>query len=240
MPVAKSYQGLEIVKGEHKVNGRSYVIIKTKSGGLKQVRWYSDVEYAKMYPEVKVDKSKELGYKSQKIVLGFEKGYVTIFRGIKEEHEEWFKQSPCRFCRYWGWYLPSTFKELKDLPFGVEPVRLDWDPMDNGQEWLKKENEVKKYVRSVLMKKNVKEIKTNANIGDRLDINIKIISRIEDWGNTFEYKMKDSNENYYKWKTSAKDWDVGTEHRIRGTVKDFDAVDGIPATVLTRCLEVKG
>ena len=32
MPVAKSYQGLEIVQPEHKKNGKSYVVVKTKSG----------------------------------------------------------------------------------------------------------------------------------------------------------------------------------------------------------------
>lgn len=246
--VAKSYQGLEIVQGEYKKNGKSYVMIKTKSGGLKEVRWYSPQEYAKMYPDVQEDKSKDPYYRPQKYVLGFEKGYITIFRGVKEEHEEWFKQSICRFARWWGWYVPSTKEVPKDLPAGVTPVKLFWDPMGNEEEWLKDEITVKNHVRKTLMD-SMKPAEREAvstyqgEVGDRLDIVVKIISKdaVENKRFnkfTYTYEMEDETGNYYKWTTQAKDWSCGTKHHIRGTVKEFDEVMGEEATVLTRCVEV--
>ena len=47
MAVAKSYQNLEIVKEPYMANGRMYVQVKLGNGNTKQVRWYSDKEYAK-------------------------------------------------------------------------------------------------------------------------------------------------------------------------------------------------
>lgn len=241
MPVAKSYQGLEIVQGEHKKNGKSYVIIKTKSGGLKQVRWYTNDEYAKMYPEVVEDKSMTPGYKPQKIVLGFEKGYITIFKGAKEEHEEWFRQSICRFAKWWGWYVPSDKEVPKDLPSGVQPVRLDWNGMGTDEDRLDKSTVVTKHVQATLSKFATSQ--RQGNIGDRLtELVVNIIQRIESenrYGKSFEYIMKDRKGNYYKWVTAAKDWEVGTHHIIRGSIKDFGEFEGEPLTILTRCMEEK-
>lgn len=248
--VAKSYQNMEIVHEPYQKNGRMYVEVKNSKGIIKQVRWYSASEYAKMYPEDKTDKTKDPYYKPQKYVLGFDKGYITIFRGYKEElHEEWFKQSICRYARWWGWYVISTQEVPNDLPLGVEPVKLSWDPMGNEQEWLKDEATVKAHVRKTLLdsmrpvERNGVESVRQGHIGDRLDINVKIIGKQEVENKrfnkfTYTYEMEDSNGNYYKWVTQVQNWSVGTKHHIRGTVKDFDEVNGEEATLLTRCVEV--
>lgn len=56
MPVAKSYQSLEILCEPYVLDkGRQYVKVRTKNGENKQVRWYTDAEYAKMYPEAKAE-----------------------------------------------------------------------------------------------------------------------------------------------------------------------------------------
>ena len=47
--VAKSYQNMEIVSDVYMVSGRKYVKVRDNKGAEKQVRWYSDAEYAKMY-----------------------------------------------------------------------------------------------------------------------------------------------------------------------------------------------
>lgn len=238
MAVAKSYQNMEIMHEPFQRNGRMYVEVKTSKGTIKQVRWYSQSEYAKMYPEDKTDKTKDPYYKPQKYVLGFDKGYITIFRGVKEEHEEWFKQSICRFARWWGWYVISTEEVPKDLPEGVEPVRLYWEPMDNGNEWLKEEKEVIKYVQSVLFKKTNSKIQ--GNVGDRLERTIKVIDRIEQetkWGTNVIHIMKDAKDNLYSWKTSAKNWKVNYSTTIRGTVKGSTIYKNSECTELTRCME---
>ena len=51
--VAKSYQSLEQLSDIYTVNGKKYVKVRLKSGAEKQVRFYSDIEYAKLYPEDK-------------------------------------------------------------------------------------------------------------------------------------------------------------------------------------------
>ena len=101
MAVAKSYQELEIVGDVFVSSGRQYVNVKLKSGKLKTVRWYSDAEYRKMYPEAAaVDHSINPYYKPQKEVLGFTKGYITIFKGDTYSEIDWFRASIARYTRW--------------------------------------------------------------------------------------------------------------------------------------------
>ena len=238
--VAKSYQGLEIVQGEHKKNGKSYVVVKTKSGGLKEVRWYTDAEYAKMYPDIQGDKSKDPYYRPQKYVLGFEKGYITIFRGVKEEHEEWFKQSICRFARWWGWYLISTEEMPQDLPLGVEPVRLDWNMVSDKNDKLIGENVIYAQVNSILYVTSASEYQ--GEVGERLELELTVVDRetaTSQYGTVVTHIFTDSNDNYYTWKTSAKDWAIGETKHLRSTVKEHGRYKNSKATILTRCNELK-
>ena len=247
--VAKSYQKMKQLGVPYKDKGKAYVRVMTQKGVEKVVRWYTDEEYAKMYPEEKKDRTKDPYYKPQKYTLGFDKGYITIFRGYKEElHEEWFKQSICRYARWWGWYVISTQEVPLDLPAGVTPVKLFWDPMGNEEEWLKDEITVKNHVRKTLMD-SMKPAEREAistyqgEVGDRLDLVVKIISKDSVENKrfnkvTYTYEMEDETGNYYKWTTQAQNWACGTRHHIRGTVKEFDEVMGEEATVLTRCVEV--
>ena len=93
--VAKTYQSLEVVGDVYTAKGRAYVQVRTKNGALKQVRWYTEKEYAKMYPdEVKTaSKDGDPHFKTQKEVLGFDKGYITIFKGNTYEDKEYFKMN---------------------------------------------------------------------------------------------------------------------------------------------------
>ena len=250
--VAKSYQQMKQLCEPFKDKGKMYVKVLTSKGIEKTVRWYTNEEYAKMYPDEKKDRTKDPYYKPQKYVLGFDKGYITIFKGYKEElHEEWFKESICRWAKYWGWYVISTEEVPQDLPTGVTPVKLFWDPMGNEEEWLKDEITVKNHVRKTLLEtiKEEKETKPSSNstyqgeVGERLELIVNIIGRQEQENKrfhkvTYTYEMQDAKGNYYKWITQARDWAVGTRHLIRGTVKEFDEVNGEEATVLTRCVEV--
>ena len=249
MPVAKSYSEFRQINEPFKKDGKMYVTVVTDKGLQKNVRWYSAAEYARMYPDVKIDRTKDPYYKSQKLILGFDKGYITIFKGVTPENEHWFeKKKECCFAKWWGWYVPSTIAVPVDYPEGVQEVKLTWDPMGNEEEWLKDEITVKNHVRKTLMnsmrpvERNGVESVSQGNVGERLDINVKIISKdaVENKRFnkiTYTYEMEDTNGNYYIWKTQAKDWACGTKHHIRGTVKEFDEVNGEEATVLTRCVE---
>ena len=63
MPVAKSFQEMEQVTEPYAAGGKMYVKVKhPNTGNIRQVRWYTDAEYSKYYPEVKIIQPK----KSQK------------------------------------------------------------------------------------------------------------------------------------------------------------------------------
>ena len=241
MPVAKSYQSLEIVGDIFVSSGRQYVNVKTKSGALKTVRWYSDSEYRKMYPEaIAVDRSADPYYKPQKEVLGFTKGYITIFKGDTYAEIDWFRASIARYARWWVWYIISTEEIPEDLPEGIEPIQLPWELVGQEDGNLKPEHLVKEAVESLIYEGSDSEYQ--GNIGERLELFLTVEKTIEldgNYGRSTMHLMYDECGNLYVWTTASKSWAVGSEHHIRGTVKDHRTYKNEKQTVLTRCMEVK-
>ena len=243
--VAKSYQSLPILGEPFEQSGRMYVKVQMKSGKEKTVRSYTEKEYNKMYPattEATGSRAKKDDpyYKPQKLVLGFDKGYVWIFRGTIEANEEWFNLSPCRYCRFWGWYLPSTREMPTNIPANLEPVKLPWDPMGDEEDWLvKDEQAIKRHVNSILYPPD--NTPYPAAVGDRVEITIEV-TEVHDaetaYGTSRNHIFKDQNGILYSWKTTAKKWEVGDEKTIRGSVKILSNYKGKHLTVLQRCMEV--
>jgi hypothetical protein len=241
MPVAKSYQELEIVGDVFVSSGRQYVNVKLKSGKLKTVRWYSDAEYRKMYPEaVAVARSTDPFSKSQKEVLGFAKGYITIFKGDTYSEIDWFRASIARYTRWWGWYIVSTEEVPTDLPEGITPIQLPWELVGQEDGNLKPEHLVKEAVESIIYEESESEFQ--GAIGERLDLYLTVERTIEldgSYGRSTMHIMRDDCGNLFVWTTASKSWSAGTEHHIKGTVKDHRKYKNECQTVLTRCLEVK-
>lgn len=240
MPVAKSYQSLEIVGDIFISSGRQYVNVKTKSGALKTVRWYSDTEYRKMYPEAPaVDRSADPYYKSQKEVLGFTKGYITIFKGDTYAEIDWFRASIARYARWWGWYIISTEEVPADLPAGIEAIRLPWESVGQDSGELKPESLIKEAVEALIYDSSDSEYQ--GALGERLDLYLTVERTIEldgNYGRSTMHLMRDDCGNLYVWTTASKSWTAGSEHHIRGTVKDHRTYRNEKQTVLTRCTEV--
>ena len=241
MAVAKSYQELEIVGDIFVSSGRQYVNVKLKSGKLKTVRWYSDSEYRKMYPEVvAVDRSADPYYKPQKEVLGFTKGYITIFKGDTYSEIDWFRASIARYTRWWGWYIISTEEVPADLPEGITPIQLPWELVGQEDGNLKPEHLVKEAVESIIYDESESEYV--GSIGERLELYLTVERTIEldgNYGRSTMHLMRDDCGNLYVWTTASKSWAAGSEHHIRGTVKDHRTYRNEKQTVLTRCTEVK-
>ena len=239
--VAKSYQELEIVGDVFVSSGRQYVNVKLKSGKLKAVRWYSDSEYRKMYPEVvAVDRSADPYYKPQKEVLGFTKGYITIFKGDTYAEVDWFRASIARYTRWWGWYIISTEEVPADLPEGITPIQLPWELVGQEDGNLKPEHLVKEAVESIIYDESESEYV--GSIGERLELFLtveKVIELDNNFGRSSMHIMRDDCGNSYVWTTASKTWSVGSEHHIKGTVKDHRKYRNQCQTILTRCLEVK-
>lgn len=241
MPVAKSYQSLEIVGDVFISSGRQYVNVKLKSGKLKTARWYSDAEYRKMYPEAPaVDRSADPYYKSQKEVLGFTKGYITIFKGDTYAEIDWFRASIARYARWWGWYIISTEEVPVDLPAGIEAIRLPWELVGQEDGKLKPEHLVKEAVEALIYESGTSEFV--GEIGERIELTLTVIRAIKienDYGHSIIHIMEDDCGNVYVWITAAKNWSEGSVKTVRSTVKDHQIYKNTKQTVLTRCMEIK-
>ena len=237
--VAKSYQSMTQVGEPYESAGKMYVQVKNeKTGNIRQVRWYTEAEYAKMYGE-KVEKSPK-EFKSQKQVLGFEKGYITIFKGDTYANLEWFQHSIARYCKWWGWYIVSTEALPIDLPVGIEPIELKWEMVGEDNGVLKPDHLVKQAVESLIYDASSSQFV--GTVGERIEIEVTVIAaRRQDgyYGPSTVHHMEDAAGNRYIWNTGSKSWEVGDKRHIKGTVKDHKVFKNANTTILTRCSVVK-
>lgn len=232
--VAKSYQSLKQVGDPYLKNGRMYVKVQQGSN-QREVRWYTEEEYNKMYG-IKVEEP----VFPQKKILGFEHGYITIFKGDTYTNLEWFQRSIARYHKIWGWYVVSTDTIPFDLPVGLTPITLHWEDVGDSNGVLFDDTTVRKVVDDLLYDKSSSQFV--GTIGERLDKVVTITRAIESenyFGNYVIHEMVDNDGNVYSWKTSSKSWEAGTVKHIRGTVKDHKTYKGVDKTILTRCTEVK-
>ena len=146
--VAKSYEGLPVVEEEYTKGGRTYCKVRTNKGTIKEIRTYTEVEYNKMYG-VTAKATPMVEPCNQKKMLGFDKGYITIFKGAAAANEEFFSKSNARFHVAFGWYIVSM-EEVPELPNGVTAVRLNWEDVAVNDKMLKPIEEVKKICKSLL------------------------------------------------------------------------------------------
>ena len=238
--VAKTYQNYPQLGEPYLVNKRMYVDVKTPKGDVKTVRWYTEKEYNKMYAASPVNVATNETKGTQKDALGFQKGYITIFKGNVDLNQDWFETSIARYCRHWGWYIVSTESVPTDLPSGVAAVHLSWEDVGLPTGNLKPDAQVQEAVNALIYDANPSEYQ--GAIGERLDLKLTIIhssKKETQYGLTTTHIMSDAEQNIYLWATTAKSWDVGEEHHIRGTVKEFRMFKNMKTTILTRCTEVK-
>lgn len=238
--VAKSYQSLEQLSEPFQVDGRMYVNVRLKSGNTKSVRWYTEKEYAKMYGESAVPRSTDPYAKPQRDVLGFSAGYVYIFQNGMDEDDEYFKMSSARYHRLYGWYFISDEPLPSDLPFGYNPVKLFWKDVGDTSGTLYPDEKVLNAVNLTLYP--AQEGAFVGFIGERLDLTLTVEKTIpleNKFGHSTMHIMKSATGETFVWTTSSKNWAVGSEHTLRGTVKDQKYYNGVAQTVLTNCRERK-
>lgn len=125
--VAPSFESYAKVSEPYEKNGKMYIDVEhPNTHNVRSVRFYSEAEYTKAYGARKATVTKPLF--DRRIALGFgEKNYITIFKGVKSSHEDFFNKSNARFATFFGWYVPSSETIPQNLPEGVIPVKLDWE-----------------------------------------------------------------------------------------------------------------
>lgn len=231
--VAKSYQKLPQIGDPYLQNGKMYVKVQ-KGDKVQQVRWYNETEYAKMYFD---ETTGELQFSNQKDMLGFQEGYITIFRGDQEKWEHWLERSIARYNIHWGWYIVSTDPIPVDLPADLEPVKLLWNVVGKDKS-LKDEASVRTAVQSLLSGSHPSTFQ--GKIDERVELTITVIKseQIENYfGKKAHHVFADEYGNQYVWDTAAKFWAEGSVKQIRATIKEHKVINNIQTTVLTRCME---
>lgn len=126
--VAPSFQNFEFLTEPYSSNGKMYIRVRNpKTSTERQVRWYSDAEFGKLYPKEKVE-IKNKYYRPRKEVLGFDKGYITILINADlDKHTEWLAAAKARYHKQWGWYIISTEIIPKNHPEEITMKKLLWE-----------------------------------------------------------------------------------------------------------------
>lgn len=237
MAVAKSYQSLTIIGEPYESAGKMYVQVKNeKTGTVRQVRWYSDAEYARMY---KTDTANPKVTKTQKEALGFAEGYITVFKGNTYQHLEWFRASIAKYHKLFGWYISSKFNLPFDLPAGLEPMVVEWEAVGDENGLLNPDSQVKAYLEKLMYEEHPSQYQ--GKVGERIEVTVTVKKVYEGngyFGHYAVHTMEDSEGNQYVWSTSAKHWSEGDLIVIRGTIKEHKTYRNVKQTVLTRCKEI--
>ena len=246
--VAKTYTDWKRETEPFLANGKMYITVRKPTGATKNVRAYTEAEYRRMYPAAAPSLPAGLTAKTQgpivKDILGFQNGYIYIFKGDLDNAEYWFNKTPeARFHTQFGWYIVSTDTIPFDIPSCIESIKLPWEEVGNADGTLLPKDIVQAAVDKLRFDNSNSEYQ--GNIGDRLDITVSL-TRIIDLGeNQFGstsriYCFIDENNNEYSWTTGVfKEWLVNDSLKLRGTVKKHDVVKGVKFTMLTRVSEVK-
>lgn len=239
MAVAKSYQELNILCEPYQKNGRAYVKVKTKSSSEKEVRWYTDAEYAKMYPDAAPAAAGDTGrpwWGPQKDVLGFQKGYIWILQDPTEEAEEWLLlNGHPHSTRFWDRYVKSEEGPI-ETPFHIKLVKLNWEDVGEPDGYLKPDDEVTRAVDEARYGRT--ETYWAGQVGDRIDKVLSVLKKAKKetpWGHQVDHIFQDAEGNQYEWITTAKDLEIGATYQVKGTVKELLTKKGRKITNLTRC-----
>ena len=248
--VAKTYTDwVRETPEPYQVNGKMYFKVRSPKGVIKQVRAYTAKEYEKMYgaavSTITIAESPVIETYAPKVknILGFQEGYVWIFKGDAQSADYWFSKTPeCRYCVMWGWYIVSTDEIPADMPSCIEAVKLPWEKVGNADGTLLPKSIVTKAVEGLIFTDDPSEFQ--GEIGDRIERKMILTAAIElgetQFGSQRLYCFEDAEKNQYAWKTGvSKDWEIGNEVSLKGTVKEHEIYKGVKRTVLTRVMEGK-
>jgi len=235
MPVAKTYEKMQIQGEPFSENGRLYVnVIAPK--GIKKVRWYSDTEYQRMYPDAVIEH--DVMDFNAKHVFGFEEtGYITLYKG--KNVEEWANEDRTHiyYNLTFGFYTPGRFK-LPYLIDGIEPIQLKWEEVMAHDDRMRPHEEVKKLVDTIL--NDASSSQYQGEINEWLQKTVKVRekkSKDSHFGTKHTYSLEDSEGNTYIWETGAKDYSIAQTISLKMKVKEHKEINNEKATVVWYCKE---
>lgn len=134
MPVAPSFaEYRRITDQPFYKNGKAYITVEhPNTKNKRDVRWYTDAEYAKAYGKKLVDADK--GFDGLKHARGFDNGPILIIRRNRPEDETWLRESVARYAVGIGWYIVSTDTFPNDAPAHLKYLLLSWEEFRDGDD----------------------------------------------------------------------------------------------------------
>lgn len=232
--VAKSYQNLEILCEPFSVNNRLYTKVRTKSGAIKQVRFYTEKEYAKLYGGTEATQSPPT--RSSTLGFGGPNNEIYLVKGDTEHLVDWLNASTARYNRPFSWFFTYEDKPSPDaLPYGLSLVPLKWEAVSANNK-LFDEKQLREIADSSRFDEGSSQYQ--GEVGERIDRQVVVANAIpiaSNYGYSTLHTFKDANENIYVWLTASKILSIGNTYTIRGTVKEHKIYEGNKQTVLTRC-----
>ena len=236
MPVAKTYAKMEIQGEPFQESGRMYVnVIAPK--GLKKVRWYTDTEYRRMYPDAAVEH--DVMDFNAKHVFGFEEtGYITLYKG--RNVEGWANEDRTNIyynCTF-GFYTPGRL-DTPHLIDGIEPIRLMWEDVMAHDDRMKPHEEVKKIVAVILNDESASTFQGKVDEWLQKTVTVREKkSKESHFGTKHTFTLEDSEGNTYFWETGAKDYSVAQTVSLKMKVKEHKEMNNEKVTVVWYCKEM--
>lgn len=238
MPVAKTYEKYPLDGEPFEENDRLYVYVIAPKG-KKKVRWYSNAEYKRMYPDAVIVSSF-----NARQAFGFgEVGYITIFKGDEDTVREWAQASwppKAWYNTLFNFYTPGG-RALENLPSTITPIQIKWSDIAVNETQLKSDEEVRKYVMALTtdMVDSTSHFQGAKDEWLERKVVIKENKTSEShFGEKHTHVMLDAEGNKYVWETGAKNYAPTMEIKLKMKVKEHKEINGEKCTVVWYCKEV--
>lgn len=241
MPVARTYEKFPIEDEPYKKNGKWYVHVRAKTG-IKEVRWYSDTERARMDKAAGITVEKDLMDFNARHAFGFrDAGYITIYQGpenmlenfVNDHHESFWQNIS------FGYYTPGHIN-IPVLPKEITPIKLMWEEVMNYADRMKPHEEVAKIVAT---KKGIKIVESQYQGQVDTWLEKKVIIKANKaqenhFGEKHLHYMSDDDGNLYYWETGAKNFSAGSSVHLKMKVKAHKEIEGNKYTIVWYCKEI--
>ena len=235
MAVAKTYAKMELSGEPFKENGRMYVYVIAPKG-QKKVRWYTDAEYRKMYPDAAANY--DIMDFNARHAFGFEEtGYITLYKGSNVEGWADENHTNIRYNCTFGFYTPGRL-DTPHLIEGIEPIRLMWEEVMDHDDRMKPHEEVKKYVDRLLILDANSKSQYQGVKDEWLQKAVTVKEKKSNethFGTKHTYTLEDSEGNSYVWETGAKDFACAETVSLKMKVKEHKEINGVPTTIVWYC-----
>ena len=240
MPTAKTYENYPLDGEPFEESKRMYVYVISPKG-KKKVRWYSDVEYAKMYPKAEVTEQPTF---NMRYAFGFrEEGFITLYKGNEDDIRAWAQAEwppKAWYNTLFHFYTPG-FMPIVNLPENITPVKLTWDEVKLNDTQLKSETEVENYVTTRITDAATYTSQFQGIENEWLEKEVTIReNKISEnhFGEKHTHFMFDTEGNTYVWETGAKNFEVGLAIKLKMKVKAHKKINGENCTIVWYCKEI--